>query len=111
MDDKTRSKDETQVRNNYHVGESPGGAIFLKMFETPTIDVHGLTSEEALKIVRANLRAFKERGYPEVFIVHGKGQGILREKIRDFLRTVPYIRGYRRGRADEGGDGVSVVVF
>ncbi len=81
------------------------------MFETPKIDVHGLNSEDACKLVRANLASFRDRGYSEVFIVHGKGQGILRKKIREMLGYFPFVKKIRNGKDNEGGDGVSVVVF
>jgi DNA mismatch repair protein MutS2 len=81
------------------------------MFETPKIDVHGMNSEDACNTVRANLIAFRERGYSEVFIIHGKGQGILKKKIREMLRYLPFVKKIRSGKYDEGGDGVSVVVF
>jgi DNA mismatch repair protein MutS2 len=79
------------------------------MFETPKIDVHGMNSEDACNTVRANLIAFRERGYSEVFIVHGKGQGILRKKIREMLRYFTFVKKMRTGKYDEGGEGVTVV--
>jgi DNA mismatch repair protein MutS2 len=83
----------------------------MPMYETPKIDVHGMNSEDACNIVRANLVAFKERGYSEVFIVHGKGQGILRKKIREMLKYFAFVKKIRSGKYNEGGEGVSVVYF
>lgn len=81
------------------------------MFENPRIDVHGLTSEEALTKVKINLPQFKNLGYHEVYIIHGKGQGILRQKIRAFLVNNPYVKKIRKGKDNEGGDGVTVAIF
>jgi DNA mismatch repair protein MutS2 len=79
--------------------------------ETPKIDVHGLTADEAASVVRANLYAFYDRGYHEVFIVHGKGQGILRQKVRSMLKSAYFVKKIRAGRPEEGGDGVTVAIF
>ena len=84
---------------------------YLKMYETPKIDVHGMTAEQACSLVRVNLPAFYQRGYPEVFIVHGNGQGILKKNIRAMLRSFSFIKSLRRGKQEEGGDGVTVAIF
>ncbi len=81
------------------------------MYETPKIDVHGMNSVDACNTVRANLIAFKNRGYSEVFIVHGKGQGILKKNIREMLKYFTQIKKIRTGSYEEGGEGVTVVVF
>jgi DNA mismatch repair protein MutS2 len=81
------------------------------MYETPKIDVHGMNSEDACSVVRVNLIAFKERGYSEVFIIHGKGQGILKKKIREMLKYFAFVKKIRSGKYDEGGEGVTVAVF
>jgi DNA mismatch repair protein MutS2 len=81
------------------------------MNQLPKIDVHGMTSEQAVKTIRINLKEFHERGYPELYTIHGKGQGILRQKIRSLLRQIHYIKGFRAGKLNEGGNGVTVVLF
>lgn len=81
------------------------------MFETPKIDVHGMTSQKACSLVRSSLPGFYQRSYPEVFIIHGHGQGILKKDIRAMLRTYPNLKSLRKGKQEEGGDGVTVVVF
>ena len=70
------------------------------MNELPKIDVHGMNSEDAIRIVRINLKEFHDQGYPEVFIVHGKGQGILREKVRLLLSQTPYVKEMRQASDD-----------
>ena len=42
-------------------------------------------------------------------IVHGHGTGALKQAIRDYLASSPYIRMFRPGETHEGGDGVTVV--
>jgi DNA mismatch repair protein MutS2 len=45
----------------------------------------------------------------ELRIVHGKGQGILRQAVIEFLKTVKEVKSFRPGGRGEGGDGVTVV--
>ncbi len=46
-----------------------------------------------------------------VYIIHGKGKGILREKVAHLLDRLSYVKSYRHGETYEGGDGVTVVYF
>ena len=47
-------------------------------------------------------------GVSPVYIIHGKGKGILREEVRKLLDIIPYIESYRMGNINEGGIGVTV---
>lgn len=44
----------------------------------------------------------------QVRIVHGKGQGILREMCHQVLRKYPHVARYRDGEPGEGGHGVTI---
>jgi len=46
-----------------------------------------------------------------VYIVHGKGKGILRQQVARLLDQLSYVKSYRYGEVYEGGDGVTVVYF
>ncbi len=46
-----------------------------------------------------------------VYIIHGKGKGILRKSVAQLLNNLEYVKNYRYGEAYEGGDGVTVVYF
>lgn len=46
-----------------------------------------------------------------VYIIHGKGKGILRKAVIQLLKKLKYIKTYRIGETYEGGDGVTVVYF
>ena len=77
----------------------------------PRIDVHGMTREQALATLRINLCHFYETGFPEVHVVHGHGQGILKSAVRATLRTIGYVKSIKRATQSEGGDGVTIAVF
>ena len=44
-----------------------------------------------------------------VYIIHGHGTGALKQAVRDFLSSSPYVAKFRPGEDTEGGDGVCVV--
>ena len=48
---------------------------------------------------------------PSVRIVHGKGSGILRQAVHDYLKGVPYVKSYKLGEFGEGDSGVTIVTF
>jgi DNA mismatch repair protein MutS2 len=42
-------------------------------------------------------------------ILHGKGSGILRQLVRDYLNTVDVVDNYRDEHVEYGGAGITVV--
>ncbi len=44
-------------------------------------------------------------------IIHGRGTGALKDAVRNMLRKHPHVKSYRFGEFNEGGNGVTVVVF
>lgn len=74
-----------------------------------TLDLRGCRVEEALDEVENYLDKASLANLTPVYIIHGHGTGALKEAVRDFLSTSPYVAKYRPGEDSEGGDGVSVV--
>lgn len=74
-----------------------------------TLDLRGYRVEEALDEVEAYLDKASLANLSPVYIIHGHGTGALKQAVRDFLKTSPYVAKYRPGEDSEGGDGVSVV--
>ena len=74
-----------------------------------TLDLRGYRAEEALDEVEAYLDKASLVNLSPVYIIHGHGTGALKQVIRDYLNTSPYVAKYRSGENSEGGDGVSVV--
>ncbi|MGQ9631463.1 MAG: endonuclease MutS2 [bacterium] len=75
---------------------------------TGEVDVHSCTVDEAIPIIDKYLDDALLAGLKVVHIVHGKGKGVLRAAVSDFLREHPRIKSFRPGNWDEGGDGVTV---
>ncbi|MDD3470255.1 MAG: Smr/MutS family protein [Thermoguttaceae bacterium] len=60
------------------------------------VDLHGLRGSEAEQKIRNLLTATANRR-KSVLIVHGVGQGILRERIRHLLQDLPQVLEFRPG--------------
>jgi len=73
------------------------------------LDLRGMTFEEAADVVDKYLDDALLANLDRVVLIHGKGTGALRDKLRKYLREHPRVKSYRPGDWDEGGDGVTVV--
>lgn len=47
----------------------------------------------------------------EIRVVHGKGTGILRKAVQDYLKESPYVDSFRLGKYGEGESGVTIVTL
>ena len=74
-----------------------------------TLDLRGYRVEEALDEVENYLDKASLANLSPVYIIHGHGTGALKQAVRDFLNTSPYVAKFRAGSEGEGGDGVCVV--
>lgn len=73
------------------------------------LDLRGKRGEEALGAVDSLMNDAIMLGYPELRIIHGKGDGILRNLIRQHLRSYKQVSGMSDEHADRGGQGVTIV--
>ncbi len=77
-------------------------------FETE-LNVRGLTAAEALEAVNDFLNEAAATGNSPVRILHGKGTGVLRREIQNFLRHDRRVERFHDAMPNEGGHGVTVV--
>ena len=75
------------------------------------LDVRGMRGDEALHAVTYFIDDAILVGMPRVRILHGKGNGILRQLIRQYLSTVPNVTDYHDEHVQFGGAGITVVDF
>lgn len=77
----------------------------------PRVDLRGYRGDEALAAVQQLVDDACMMGQKHVTILHGKGNGILRERIRALLRELPIVESYRDEAEDLGGAGITVVTL
>ena len=73
------------------------------------IDVRGYNTEDAIYEIDKFLDDSFIANLNEVTIVHGKGTGVLRNNISDFLKKHKLVKSFSFGKFNEGGDGATVV--
>ena len=75
------------------------------------IDLRGKMLDEAIHELEAYLDKAVLNGYTDVYIIHGKGTGVLRKGIQEYLKGSAYIKGYRDANQNEGGLGCTVATL
>jgi len=75
----------------------------------PEIDIRGQRAEEAIPKIQEFIDEAIMFEVAELRILHGKGHGILKETIRNFLRSEPMVRSFKDEHVDFGGAGITVV--
>ena len=95
-----------RMKENLQESRAPKAPVFTSDLE---IDLRGLNSDEAA----GRLDGFLDHHFggptTHVRVVHGHGTGALKTAIRAHLKRSGYVRSYRPGDDNEGGDGATVV--
>lgn len=73
------------------------------------IDVRGMRGDEAIQAVTYFVDDAIQTNASRIRILHGTGTGILRQLIRDYLRTVPGVKRFQDEHVQFGGAGITVV--
>jgi DNA mismatch repair protein MutS2 len=73
------------------------------------IDIRGMRRDEAVQTATYFIDDAILTNVSSVRILHGKGNGILRQLIRNYLSTVPGVKCYRDEHVQFGGTGITVV--
>ncbi|MFH0801172.1 MAG: Smr/MutS family protein [bacterium] len=95
--------------------EAPSQAVEMQISKASNvsqkIDLRGYRADEALAALDKYIDDATLADLHAVQIVHGKGQGILRKVIHQYLESHPSVRDFRLGELNEGGWGVTVVTL
>ena len=90
---------------------------YARMYQQKTmnisqeINVIGRSLEEAMMEVDKYLDDAFMSGLAQVTVIHGRGEGILKNGLKQLFRTHAHVDSYRPGDYYEGGDGVTVVAL
>ena len=71
------------------------------------LDLHSFPPGEIGELVRDYLDLAVERGFAQVRIVHGRGVGVQRERVRRILERDPRVEAFGDAPAEAGGWGAT----
>ncbi|MCD6309721.1 MAG: Smr/MutS family protein, partial [Candidatus Eremiobacteraeota bacterium] len=75
----------------------------------PELDLRGQRLEEAMDSLGKYLDDALLAGITDFRVIHGKGQGILKKAVGEFLKNNPHVAEFRLGEVEDGSWGVTVV--
>lgn len=76
-----------------------------------SVNVQGKYLDDAVMDVDKYLDDAFMAGLREVTVIHGRGEGILKEGLRKLFKRHKHVASYRKGGYNEGGDGVTIVTL
>ena len=79
------------------------------MAVSTSVNVIGKNLEDAASEVEKYLDDAYMAGLKEVTVIHGRGQGILKEGLRQLFKGHKLVSSFRKGSYNEGGEGVTIV--
>ncbi len=74
-----------------------------------TVNIIGKRVNEAIPIVEEFIDRCYFNNLSSLLVIHGMGQGILKNAVHEYLNTSTYVADYKPGDNDIGGHGVTVV--
>ena len=81
----------------------------VKSLAKTEIDVRGQTAEEAVMSVDSAIDSCVLSNIHMLTVIHGKGTGVLRSRIQQYLRHHKAVKSFRLGTFGEGESGVTIV--
>jgi len=78
---------------------------------TDTLDLHPFQPGEIKDVAREYLIEAHARGFRQVRLIHGRGVGVQRERIRALLQTLEFVDGFTDADVSGGGWGATVVAL
>jgi DNA mismatch repair protein MutS2 len=79
--------------------------------ESYELDLRGLTGDEAEQVTLAALDAAVLSEQPYLRIIHGKGTGVVRERVHQLLKRDRRVKSYGFAPSNQGGSGATVAEF
>ena len=73
------------------------------------IDLHAFAPRDVPSVVESYLEAARAAGWREVRIVHGRGKGVQKERVRQLLGRSPLVEHFEEATPERGGYGATVV--
>lgn len=89
--------------------EDPDLPVVLPIEDS--IDLHAFAPKDVASVVESYLEAAREAGLREVRLIHGRGKGIQKERVRQLLGRSGHVLHFEEATPDRGGYGATVVML
>ena len=76
---------------------------------TDTLDLHTFVPKEIPNLIENYLSACAKKGIYRVRIIHGKGTGIMKARVRKILARHPNVNYFKDAPSESGGWGATLV--
>lgn len=76
-----------------------------------TLDLHPFRPDEIRDVARDYLEEANARGFRQVRLIHGRGIGVQRERIRSLLEKLDFVEAFHDADGMGGGWGATVVLL
>jgi dsDNA-specific endonuclease/ATPase MutS2 len=76
---------------------------------TDVFDLHTIPPRDVKRVVEEYLELAREKGFPVVRIIHGKGIGVQREMVRTILGRTEFVVDWTDAPPEAGGLGATIV--
>lgn len=73
------------------------------------IDLHGFQPRDVPSVVEEYVRAAAQKGLREVRLIHGRGTGFQRQRVREVLSTLAQVERFADAPPSRGGWGATLV--
>jgi hypothetical protein len=88
-------------------GADPEGPVTIPVEDS--LDLHPFPPASIPALVEDYLEAVSQRGFSEVRLIHGRGIGVQRERVRSVLARHPRVSAFHDAPPERGGWGATVV--
>lgn len=78
---------------------------------TDVFDLHTIPPRDVKRVVEEYLKLAREKSFPVVRIIHGKGIGVQREMVRTILARTDFVLDWTDAPPEAGGLGATIVHF
>lgn len=108
-----KDEDGKEAMKKFYGRNTSGGKMDLSRAASIRTEINliGKNSDDAISALDKYLDDAYMSHLGTVRVVHGKGAGILRQAVHNFLKSVPYVKSYKLGEFGEGDAGVTIVTF
>jgi len=76
---------------------------------TDVFDLHTIPPRDVKRVVEEYLELAREKGFPVVRIIHGKGIGVQREMVRTILARTDFVLDWTDAPPEAGGLGATII--